>query len=71
MNKVVIEILERALPDESPRERVRRRLDESGLLVEIEAPRDAPSFDSVRAMLRGEVGRAVLEALAEDRAERM
>ncbi len=70
MNALVTEILERALPDESPRERLRRRLEGAGLLAEIEPSRDVPSLEEVRSMLRGDAGRAVLEALAEDRADR-
>ena len=70
VNALVTEILERAVPDESPGERLRRRLREAGLLAEIQAPPNAPAADEVRAMLRGKAGRAVLDALAEDRADR-
>ena len=70
VNALVTEILERAVPDESPNERLRRRLQEAGLLAQIEAPADAPAPDEVREMLRGDAGRAVLDALAEDRADR-
>jgi plasmid stability protein len=70
VNALVTEILERGVPDESGSERLRSRLREAGLLAEIQAPPDAPAPDKVRAMLRGEAGRAVLDALAEDRADR-
>jgi len=53
-----------------PRERLSRRLHQAGLLAEIEAPPDAPTLDEVRALLRGDAGRAVLDALADDRADR-
>lgn len=70
VNTLVTEILAEAVPDESPRERFRRRLKEKGMLREIEAPEDAPSLEEVREMLRGEAGKAVLQALEEDRADR-
>jgi plasmid stability protein len=67
VNALVTEILEQAVPDETPRERLRRRLKAEGRLVEIPAPEDPPSLEEVRAMLRGDAGKAVLEALEEDR----
>lgn len=70
VNALVTEILEEAVPDESPRERLRRRLREKGMLREIEAPENPPTLAEVREMLRGDAGRAVLEALEEDRADR-
>lgn len=70
VNTLVTEILERAVPDVSPGARLRRRLREAGLLAEIKVPPDAPGRDEVQAMLRGEAGRAVLDALAEDRSDR-
>ncbi len=70
VNGLVTEILEGALPDETPRERLRRRLKAEGRLVELEVPENAPSLEEVREMLRGDAGKAVLEALEEDRAGR-
>lgn len=70
VNGLVTEILEDAVPNETPRERLRRRLKAEGRLVELEIPENAPSFEEVREMLRGEAGKAVLEALEEDRADR-
>lgn len=70
MNTLVTGILEEAVPEESPRERLRRRLRAEGRLVEIEVPANPPSLEEVREMLRGDAGRAVLEALEEDRAKR-
>lgn len=70
VNKLVTNILEDAVPDESPRERLRRRLRAEGRLVEIEAPQNAPSRETVIEMLRGDAGRAVLEAFEEDRKRR-
>lgn len=67
MNAVVTEILEGAVPDETPRERLRRRLKAEGRLTEISVPEDPPSLEQVLAMLRGDAGKAVLEALEEDR----
>jgi hypothetical protein len=67
MNALVTEILEEAVPVETPRERLRRRLKAEGRLVEIEAPESAPTLEEVRAMLRGDAGKAILEALEEDR----
>ena len=66
----VSEILEHAVPDESPRERLRRRLRAEGRLTEIPVPDNPPSRDEVIAMLRGDAGRAFLEALEEDRKKR-
>jgi hypothetical protein len=40
------------------------------MLREIEAPENPPTLAEVREMLRGDAGRAVLEALEEDRADR-
>jgi plasmid stability protein len=70
VNALVTTILEEAVPDESPRERLRRRLRERGMLVELHAPEPTLTRDEVREMLRGDAGRAVLEALEEDRADR-
>jgi antitoxin FitA len=70
MNALVSEILEKAVPDETPRERLRRRLRVEGRLVEIPVPENPPSREEVIEMLRGDAGRAVLEALEEDRARR-
>lgn len=70
VNTLVAGILEEAVPEESPRERLRRRLRAEGRLVEVEVPPNAPSLDEVREMLRGDAGRAVLEALEEDRKKR-
>jgi plasmid stability protein len=67
MNTLVSEILEEAVPDESPRERLRRRLRAEGRLVEIRVPETPPSLEEVLEMLRGDAGKAVLEALEEDR----
>ena len=53
---------------ETPRELLQQRLQAEGRLVEIEVSDDAPSFEKVREMLRGDAGKAVLEALEEDRA---
>ncbi len=72
LNALVTAILEEAVPDESPRERFRRRLRAQGRLVEIEVPEEPTlSLDEVREMLRGDAGKAILEALAEDRADRI
>ena len=70
VNKLVTGILEEAVPDESPRERLRRRLRAEGRLVEIEASPNAPTRDEVIEMLRGDAGRAVLAAFEEDRKKR-
>ena len=70
MNAVVTELLEQAVPDETPRERLRRRLKAEGRLTEIPVPENPPSREEVLEMLRGDAGRAVLEALEEDRARR-
>jgi plasmid stability protein len=70
VNSLVTAILENAVPDETPRERLRRRLRETGRLREFPVPENPPSRDEVIALLRGDAGRAVLEALEEDRARR-
>lgn len=70
MNAVVTELLEQAVPDETPRDRLRRRLKAEGRLTEIPAPENPPSLEEVLEMLRGDAGKAVLEALEEDRARR-
>lgn len=70
VNALVTEILEQSVPDESPRERFRRRLKARGMLVELDVPENAPSLEEVRELLRGDAGKAVLEALEEDRADR-
>jgi len=70
VNTLVTGILEEAVPEESPRERLRRRLRADGRLVEVEVPPNAPSLEEVREMLRGDAGRAVLEAFEEDRKKR-
>lgn len=70
VNKLVTNILEDAVPDESPRERLRRRLRAEGRLVEIDVPPNAPSHEEVLEMLRGDAGRAVLQAFEEDRKKR-
>ena len=67
MNALVSEILDQAVPDETPRERLRRRLKAEGRLVEIPVPENPPSLKEVLEMLRGDAGKAVLEALEEDR----
>ena len=68
MNTLVSEILEQAVPDETPRERLRRRLRAEGRLVEVPAPA-TPTLtrDQVRELLRGDAGKALLQALEEDR----
>lgn len=71
VNALVTEILEEAVQDESPREGLRRRLAERGMLAEIEAPKDVPSLEEVLELLRGDAGRAVLEGLEETRADRL
>lgn len=70
VNALVTQILEEAVPDESPRERLRRRLHERGMLVDLHAPEPTLTRKQVREMLRGDAGKAVLEALEEDRADR-
>jgi len=70
VNALVTEILEEAVPDESPRERFRRLLKQHDLLVEEEPNPDAPSREELMEMLRGDAGRAVLEAFEEDRKRR-
>ena len=70
VNALVTEILDDAVPDESPKERLRRRLKAEGRLVEIEPSVNPPSRDQVIKMLGGDAGRAVLEALEEDRVRR-
>lgn len=70
VNSLVSEILEQAVPDETPQERLRRRLRAEGRLVEIPVPENPPSREEVLELLRGDAGRAVLEALEEDRARR-
>ena len=71
VNSLVTAILEEAVPDESPREQLRRRLKERGMLVELNAPEPTLTGEEVREMLRGDAGRVVLEALEEDRADRL
>jgi plasmid stability protein len=72
VNALVTEILDEAVPNESPRDRLRRRLRAEGRLVEIEAPKEPTlSRDEVRELLRGDAGKAILEALEEDRADRI
>ena len=70
MNALVTEILEQAVPDETPRERLRRRLKAEGRLVEVPVPENPPSIEEVLEMLRGDAGRVMLEALEEDRKRR-
>ena len=70
VNTLVAGILEEAVPEESPRERLRRRLRAEGRLVEIEVPPNAPSREDVVEMLRGDAGRAVRDAFEEDRKRR-
>lgn len=70
VNALVTEILDEAVPDENPRQRFRRRLRERGMLVELDVPEPTLTREEVREMLRGDAGRAVLEALEEDRADR-
>lgn len=70
VNKLVTQILEDAVPDETPRERFRQRLKERGMLVELDVPEPMLTRAEVREMLRGEAGKAVLEALEEDRSDR-
>ncbi len=70
VNALVTEVLEDAVPNESPRARFRRRLKERGMLVELDVPEPTLTRAEVREMLRGEAGKAVLEALEEDRADR-
>lgn len=70
VNSLVTAILEQAVPPESPRERLRKRLKDEGLLVEITPPPGAPSREDVIEMLRGEAGSVVLQALQEDRKKR-
>lgn len=72
VNALVTGILEEAVPDESPRERFRRRLKAEGRLVEIEVSKEPTlSRDEVRELLRGDAGKAILDALEEDRADRI
>lgn len=67
VNALVTEILDEAVPDETPRERIRRRLRAEGRLREFPVPENPPSLEEVRKMLRGDAGKAFLEALEEDR----
>jgi len=71
LNALVTQILEEAVPDESPRARLRRRLRERGMLVELNAPKPTLAREQVREMLRGDAGKAFLEALDEGRADRV
>jgi hypothetical protein len=72
VNALVTGILEEAVPDESPRERFRRRLKAEGRLVEIKVSKEPTlSRDEVRELLRGDAGKAILDALEEDRADRI
>ncbi len=71
MNALVTEILEQWVPDESPRARLRRRLKERGMLVELDVPEPTLTRAEVREMLRGEAGKAFLEALEGGRADRI
>ena len=70
VNALVTELLESAVPEENPRERLRRRLRAEGRLVEIDVHESTVSREDAIELLRGDAGRAVLEALAEDRARR-
>jgi antitoxin FitA len=71
MNALVTDLLERGLDAEDPRARLRARMRELGLLVELPRPRGRiPSHEEVRDMLRGDAGQALIEALEEARAER-
>jgi plasmid stability protein len=67
LNALVTQILEEAVPDESPRARLRRRLRAEGRLRDFPIPENPPSLEEVREMLRGDAGKAFLEALDEDR----
>lgn len=71
LNAVVTDALEDRAERFSARDAFRARLREAGKLVEIEVPENAPPLEEVRKMLRGDAGRAVLEALEEDRADRL
>jgi plasmid stability protein len=70
VNKLVAGILDEAVPVESPRERLRRRLRADGRLIELDVSPHAPRREEVVEMLRGEAGRAVLEAFEDDRKRR-
>lgn len=70
LNAVVTDALEKRVERFSARDAFRARLREEGRLVEVDVPENAPSLEEVREMLRGDAGRAVLEALEEDRADR-
>jgi len=67
VNSLVTAILENAVPDETPRERYRRRLRTEGRLREFPAPEPTLTREQVLELLRGDAGKAVLEALEEDR----
>lgn len=71
LNSLVTEALEHRAERFSARDAFRARLRKEGRLVEIDVPDDAPSLEEVREMLRGDAGRAILEALEEDRADRV
>lgn len=71
LNAVVTEALEDRVERSSARDAFRARLRKEGRLVEIDVPEDAPSLEEVRETLRGDAGKAILDALEEDRADRV
>ncbi|MBU6423793.1 MAG: toxin-antitoxin system HicB family antitoxin [Chloroflexota bacterium] len=71
MNSLVTDLLERGLEADDRHGRLRARMRELGVLVELPRPRGrVPPRDEVRRLLRGDAGRALVEALEEARGER-
>ena len=71
VNSLVRELLEREVPARTRKEQFRARVEAAGLLAEVPPPaKRPPSRDQVMKWLRGDAGRAVIEALEADRTHR-
>lgn len=70
LNALVTEVLAAAVERDDSHARLRARLAAEGMLVVPPRPSHVPSMEEVLEMLRGEAGRAVLDALEEDRRKR-
>ncbi len=70
VNALVTEVLEAAVPELDARARVRARMVAADALVVSPPPKDVPTMEEVLALTRGDVGRAILEALEADRNSR-
>lgn len=71
VNSLVEEVLKREVPTLSRREQLRQRMRELGVLAEVPEPTGpVMSRDEVIESLRGDAGKAFLDALEDDRADR-